>query len=78
MKITAKQEFASGFNYTSSRIKTQGIQSFKYGRVDIRASLPYGQGMWPALWMLGDNITSASWPGCGEIDIMEHRRRWIQ
>ncbi|MGB1646669.1 MAG: glycoside hydrolase family 16 protein [Crocinitomicaceae bacterium] len=71
LKITAKQEFASGFNYTSSRIKTQGIQSFKYGRVDIRASLPYGQGMWPALWMLGDNITSASWPGCGEIDIME-------
>ncbi len=69
--ITAKNEFESGFNYTSSRIKTQGLKSFKYGRVDIRAALPYGQGIWPALWMLGDNIVSEGWPGCGEIDIME-------
>ena len=69
--ITAKEENYGGKNYTSSRIKTQGIQSFKYGRVDIRAALPFGKGMWPALWMLGDNITSVSWPSCGEIDIME-------
>ncbi len=69
--ITAKEQNFGGKQYTSSRIKTQGITSFKYGRVDIRAVLPYGKGIWPALWMLGDNITSASWPDCGEIDIME-------
>ncbi|MCL4103878.1 UNVERIFIED_CONTAM: hypothetical protein GTU68_029195 [Idotea baltica] len=71
LKITAREENFGGSNYTSSRIKTQGKQSFEYGRIDIRAQLPYGQGIWPALWMLGDNITSVSWPACGEIDIME-------
>ena len=69
--ITAKEEFFNGFNYTSSRIKTQGIQNFRYGRIDIRAKLPYSKGFWPALWMLGENITSLGWPYCGEIDIME-------
>ena len=71
LQITAKQEAMNGMNYTSSRIKTQGIQSWKYGRIDIRAAVPKGQGIWPALWMLGDNITSVGWPSCGEIDIME-------
>lgn len=69
--ITAKQESIGGKNYTSSRIKTQGNKSFTFGRIDIRAVMPKGQGIWPALWMLGDNITSVSWPACGEIDIME-------
>ncbi len=69
--ITAKNEIFGGRNYTSSRVKTQGIKSFKYGRIDIRAAMPEGQGLWPALWMLGDNINSVSWPACGEIDIME-------
>lgn len=58
-------------NYTSARIKTQGKVNIQYGRIDVRAKLPYGQGIWPAIWMLGDNITSAGWPACGEIDIME-------
>jgi len=71
LTITAKQESFGGYDYTSSRIKTQAQKSFKYGRVDIRAAVPYGQGIWPALWMLGDNITSVGWPACGEIDIME-------
>ena len=71
LKITAKEESAASFNYTSSRIKTQGLQSFQYGRIDVRAALPYGQGYWPAIWMLGENISSAGWPSCGEIDIME-------
>lgn len=71
MIITAKEENYNGSNYTSSRIKTQGRRSFMHGRIDIRAALPYGQGMWPALWMLGDNITTDGWPACGEIDIME-------
>lgn len=71
LTITAKKEDFGGQNYTSSRIITKGSQSFKYGRIDIRALLPQGQGIWPALWMLGDNITTVGWPKCGEIDIME-------
>jgi beta-glucanase (GH16 family) len=66
--IQAKNE--SG-NYTSSRLTTQNKFNFKYGRVDIRAALPKGQGIWPAFWMLGKNIPQVSWPKCGEIDIME-------
>ncbi len=69
--IEAKKEFFNGRDYTSSRITTQNKQSFQYGRIDIRAALPFGQGMWPALWMLGDDISSVGWPHCGEIDIME-------
>ena len=69
--IEARQESNSGFNYTSGRIKTEGIQQFTYGRIDIRAKLPVLHGMWPALWMLGSNINTVPWPGCGETDIME-------
>ncbi len=69
--ITAKEEAFGGRNYTSSRIISAGNQSFKYGRIDIRAALPQGQGLWPALWMLGDNFNTIGWPQCGEIDIME-------
>lgn len=69
--ITAKEEAYGGRAYTSSRIKTQGLKTFKYGRVDIRAALPRGQGIWPALWALGSNFTEVGWPYCGEIDIME-------
>ena len=71
LTITAKQENYSGYSYTSSRIKTQSIQNFRYGRIDVRAKLPYSQGIWPALWMLGENISTVGWPSCGEIDIME-------
>ena len=69
--ITAKQQNFGGSNYTSSRLKTQGLNFFKYGRIDIRAKLPYGKGIWPALWMLGESFSSVGWPSCGEIDIME-------
>lgn len=69
--ITAKKESIEGKEYTSSRIITKGKKDFRYGRVDIRAALPKGQGIWPALWMLGSNFDSVSWPACGEIDIME-------
>ena len=71
LTIQAKKEFFNASSYTSSRITTQNKQSFQYGRVDIRASLPFGKGLWPAVWMLGDNISSVGWPSCGEIDIME-------
>jgi beta-glucanase (GH16 family) len=70
--IEARRESYAGANYTSARIDTYGKQSFTYGRIDIRAKLPVAQGMWPALWMLGNNInTGVAWPGCGEMDIME-------
>lgn len=69
--ITAKEESMGGRNYTSARLKTQGRQQFRFGRIDIRAALPKGQGIWPAFWMLGESITRTPWPACGEIDIME-------
>jgi len=69
--ITAQKESYGGMNYTSARIKTQGLQNFTYGKVEARIKLPSGQGLWPAFWMLGSNITSVGWPASGEIDIME-------
>ena len=67
--IEALQEDAT--LYTSARIYTQNKVELQYGRIDIRAKLPIGQGIWPALWMLGSNIDDVGWPLCGEIDIME-------
>jgi beta-glucanase (GH16 family) len=59
-------------NYTSARLKTQGKFSQKYGRFEARIKIPYGQGIWPAFWMLGEDIEKKGWPKCGEIDIMEN------
>ncbi len=61
----------SSNTYTSARITTKGKKEFTYGRIDIRAKLPKGKGIWPALWMLGANIDQVNWPASGEIDIME-------
>lgn len=58
-------------NYTSARLLTKNKFSQTYGRFEARIKVPYGQGIWPAFWMLGDNIDTAGWPNCGEIDIME-------
>ena len=58
--------------WTSARIKTQGKYNFTYGRIEFRAKLPKGSGTWPALWMLGESISTKGWPACGEIDVMEH------
>lgn len=69
--ITAQKEAFGGSEYTSSRLITQGKKSFRFGRIDIRAVLPEGRGLWPALWMLGTKINAVGWPACGEIDIME-------
>ena len=57
--------------YTAASIHTQGKSSWLYGRIEVRAKLPQGKGVWPAAWMLGDNINDVGWPRCGEIDIME-------
>jgi beta-glucanase (GH16 family) len=73
LRIIARKEQFEGQNYTSARISTKGLKEFTYGRVEAKIKLPWGQGIWPAFWMLGNNIDEVSWPQCGEIDIMEYR-----
>jgi len=63
----------NGNSYTSARITTKGIFTQKYGRFEANIKTPYGPGIWPAFWMLGENIGTVGWPQCGEIDIMEVR-----
>ena len=69
LTITAKLEDSV---YTSTRITTAGKFEFQYGRVEARAKLPIGKGLWPAFWMLGSNIKDVGWPKCGEVDILEY------
>ena len=57
--------------YTSGRLKTQGLFSFQYGRVEVRAQVPEEQGLWPAFWLLGNNVAKVNWPACGEMDVLE-------
>lgn len=71
LNITAIKEKYNGRDYTSARIITKGKKEFTFGRLDVRAKLPKGKGIWPAIWMLGANDSQVSWPACGEIDIME-------
>ncbi len=59
-------------NYTSARLKTLGKFAQAYGRFEARIKIPRGQGIWPAFWMMGDDIAAVGWPDCGEIDIMEN------
>ena len=72
--ITAQKETldSGGFVFTSARMKTQGLQTFQYGRIEARIKVPPGGGLWPAFWMLGENFPEVGWPDCGEIDIMEY------
>jgi hypothetical protein len=72
LKITAKKEASGGAQYSSTRLTSNGLYSFKYGKAVIRAKLPTGGGTWPAIWLLGQNYATNTWPACGEIDIMEH------
>ena len=64
------QQPSPGF-YTSARLKTQGLFSFQYGRLEVRAQVPEAQGFWPAAWLLGNNIQNVNWPACGEQDVLE-------
>lgn len=73
LKIKAFKENYNGSAYTSARLLSKGKFAFTYGRVEVRAKLPAQGGTWPAAWMLGNNIGTAGWPACGEIDIMEHK-----
>ncbi len=70
LKITAR---ANGGAYTSARLKSEDLFEFTYGRVEVRAKLPASIGTWPAIWMLGADYQTNTWPGCGEIDIMEQK-----
>ncbi|MEM9648852.1 MAG: glycoside hydrolase family 16 protein [Bacteroidota bacterium] len=71
--ITARQESFEGASYTSARLLTKDLFEQKFGRFEARIRLPYGQGIWPAFWMLGADIDENPWPAAGEIDIMEYR-----
>jgi len=70
--ITAREESFEGSNYTSARLLTKGKFERQYGRFEARIWLPSGKGIWPAFWMLGADIDTNIWPGCGEIDILEN------
>ena len=71
LRITAKQENYGGMPYTSGRIRTAGLADWAYGRFEVRAKLPKGQGLWPAIWMLPTDWVYGGWAASGEIDIME-------
>jgi beta-glucanase (GH16 family) len=70
--IEARKEAHQGYGYTSASVNTLGRFEFLYGRVEVRAKLPTGNGSWPAIWTLGTNLRQVDWPACGEIDIMEN------
>ncbi len=72
LQITALRENYLGNLYTSARIQTKRKFTQLYGRYEARIKIPAGKGVWPAFWMIGDNIDTVGWPACGEIDIMEH------
>lgn len=69
--LQGRKEPFEGFEYTSASIHTAGKAEFLYGRIEMRAKLPEGQGIWPAFWTLGADFAKAGWPECGEIDMME-------
>ena len=75
LAIVARREPGDN-RYSSAKLTTQNLHSFRYGRVEARIKVPQGQGLWPAFWMLGDNISEVDWPGCGEVDIMEVIGQW--
>jgi beta-glucanase (GH16 family) len=74
LHITAREESFQNSNYTSAKILTRGTFEETYGRYEARIQLPFGQGIWPAFWLLGDDSNgTVIWPQIGEIDIMEYR-----
>jgi beta-glucanase (GH16 family) len=71
--ITARREDHEGRAYTSARLTTRARRELSYGRVEARMTLPRGQGLWPAFWLLGASVDQVGWPACGEVDVMESR-----
>ncbi len=72
LQITVNKEDYQGNQYTSARLESHGKFAQMYGRFEARIKIPQGQGIWPAFWLLGDNIDQVGWPNSGEIDVMEH------
>ena len=70
--LVIQHRLVNGTIWTSARLKTQGVKTFQYGRIEASIQIPSHQGLWPAFWMLGDDITTVSWPASGEVDIMEN------
>ncbi|KAA3658753.1 MAG: glycoside hydrolase family 16 protein [Calditrichaeota bacterium] len=73
LAIVARKENYKGSAYTSARINTRGLFETTYGRFEVRMQMPWGQGLWPAFWLLGVDYQTVGWPQCGEIDILEYR-----
>jgi beta-glucanase (GH16 family) len=70
-RVSGRRQASEFAEYTSASLTTQKLGEWLYGRIEVRAKLPQGRGVWPAIWMLGSNIRTVGWPRCGEIDIME-------
>ena len=70
--IEARKEEYAGAHYTSASVNTLGKREFFQGELEVRAKIPTGRGSWPAIWMMGTNVTAVGWPECGEIDVMEN------
>ncbi len=70
--IETRRDYFNGHEYTSASLHTLNTATWTYGRIEVRAILPTGRGMWPAIWTLGVNLNQVGWPACGEIDIMEN------
>ncbi len=72
LTITARKEEYEGMHYTSTRLVSRGKGDWLYGKIEVKAKMPYGKGTWPAIWMLSTDWSYGGWPSSGEIDIMEH------
>ncbi|MFP2926536.1 family 16 glycosylhydrolase [Pyxidicoccus sp. 3LG] len=72
LKLIARHEWNNGYPFTSGRLESAGLREFGHGRIEARIKLPVGPGLWPAFWLLGNNIGDVGWPACGELDIMEN------
>jgi beta-glucanase (GH16 family) len=72
LRIVARREKYGGSDFTSARLKSEGLRAFRCGRIEARMKVPAGDGLWPAFWLLGSDIAEKGWPACGEIDVMEY------
>ena len=72
LKLTVRYQPTNGYPYTSGRLESAGKREFNHSRIEARIKLPVGAGLWPAFWLLGNDIGSVGWPQCGELDIMEN------
>ncbi|WP_224366361.1 family 16 glycosylhydrolase [Hyalangium versicolor] len=72
LKLIARKESNNGYPFTSGRLESGGKREFRHGAVEARLKMPVGAGLWPAFWMLGNDINTVGWPACGELDIMEN------